>query len=119
MGKHHDFGRIGEAKAVTFLEARGYEVLERNWRFQRAEIDIIARIDETICIIEVKSRKNDSLRPIALAVDRKKIRLLLTAADAYVTENDISFEVRFDIITVLQKGTRFEIEHLQHAFYYF
>ncbi len=119
MGNHNEFGKLGEQMAVDFLLKNGYQILQRNYRFLKAEIDIIARLGAILAIVEVKSRSSDFLLDPAETVNRRKIRLLVSAADAYVVENDLDVEVRFDIITIIKKGSDFEITHLESAFYHF
>ncbi len=119
MGKHNEFGKLGEEKAVAFLIKNGYKIKYRNYRYLKAEVDIIAQKGEILAIVEVKSRSSDFLEPIAQTVDQKKINLLVMAADHFVNEQELDVEVRFDIITILKKGTGFELEHLEDAFYHF
>ncbi len=119
MGKHNEFGKLGEQKAMDFLIKNGYEIKCRNYRYLKAEIDIIAQKENLLSIVEVKSRSSEFLENIAETVNQKKIKLLVSAADFYVTENNLDVDVRFDIITILKKGKSFELEHLEDAFYYF
>lgn len=119
MGKHNEFGKLGEQKAVDFLVENGYEIKYKNYRHLKAEIDIIAQKENILAIVEVKSRSSDFLENIAETVNQKKIKLLVLAADYYVTENDLDIDVRFDIITILKKGKQFQLEHLKDAFYHF
>lgn len=119
MGNHNEFGKLGEQKAVDFLLEKDYEILLRNYRYLKAEVDIIAKKEEELIIIEVKSRTSGFFEDISDTITPKKIRLLTMAADHYIQENDLEVEVRFDIITVIRKGERFEVEHLENAFYHF
>lgn len=119
MGKHNEFGKEGEQMAVDFLIKNGYRIKYRNYYYQKAEIDIIAQKGNTLAIVEVRARSNDQIIPIADTVTKKKIKLLVMAADHYVTENDLDVEVRFDIITILKNSKIFKIEHLEDAFYHF
>ncbi|WP_036381847.1 YraN family protein [Muricauda sp. MAR_2010_75] len=119
MGEHNEFGKQGEALAVAFLLNSGYEICAQNYRYQKAEIDIIARQGNVLAIVEVKSRKMGFLEDISTTINSKKKKLLVMAADHYVQEMDLDVEVRFDVITVVQKGASFEIDHLEDAFYFF
>src|SRR5690554_2189123 len=104
MDKHYRFGKEAEKQAAKYLENNGYEILERNWRFHKLEIDLIAldsKSDEII-IVEVKARIDPMVDPID-SITKKKIRNLVTAADQYLTENDIEQECRFDIIIIEKK----------------
>ncbi|UII77281.1 YraN family protein [Flagellimonas sp. HMM57] len=119
MGKHNEFGKLGEQKAVDFLLKKGYEILYRNYRYLKGEIDIIAKKEDTLCIVEVKSRTSGFFETISDTITKKKIGLLVTTASHYVEENDLDVDVRFDVITIIKKQERFEIEHLENAFYHF
>ena len=119
MGKHNEFGKEGEQLAVDVLIKKGYSIRYRNYRYLKAEIDIIAQKGEVLAIVEVRSRSSDFIENIAETVNQKKINLLVMAADHYVVENDLDVEVRFDIITILKNKSRFELEHIESAFYYF
>lgn len=119
MGKHNEFGKLGEQKAVDFLIKNGYQIKYRNYRYLKGEIDIIAQKEGTLAVVEVKSRSSNFLENIAETVNQKKITLLVTTADHYIITNDLDVEVRFDIITVLKKGNQFELEHFENAFYHF
>lgn len=119
MGKHNEFGKEGEQIAVDFLIKNGYSIKYRNYRYLKAEIDIIAQKDEILAIIEVRSRSSDFIENIAETITKKKIDLLVMAADHYVTEQDSDVEVRFDVITILKNKKVFEIDHLESAFYHF
>jgi putative endonuclease len=119
MGAHNEFGKEGEELATAYLVKKGYHIICRNYRYLKAEIDIIAQKGNTIAIIEVKSRRSAYFENIAETVSKKKIGLLVTAANYYINTNKFEREVRFDIITILKKNDRYIIEHLEDAFYHF
>ncbi|WP_339713545.1 YraN family protein [uncultured Kriegella sp.] len=119
MGKHNEFGKEGEDLAVAYLIEKGYTINYRNYRFLKTEIDIIAQKDDILAIVEVRARSNDQIISIADTVTKKKIKLLVSGADNYVTERNLNIEVRFDIITILKNNKIFKIEHLEGAFYHF
>ncbi|QLG44883.1 YraN family protein [Costertonia aggregata] len=119
MASHNEFGKKGEQLAVDFLVDAGYEIKYRNYRFLKAEIDIVAQKESTLAFIEVKSRSSDYFENIADTVTTKKIKLMVMAADHFVTEQDLDVEVRFDIVTILKKNGKFVIDHLPDAFYHF
>ena len=119
MAEHNDLGKLGEEIAVEFLQKNGYEILETNWTFQKAEIDIIAQKENTLAIIEVKTRSSLDFGLPQDFVKPKKIQLLVKAVNEYVISNDIDIEVRFDIIAVHKEGKSFAVEHLMDAFYHF
>ena len=119
MGKHNEFGKEGERIAKNYLIEKGYNICYQNYRYLKAEVDIIAQKNGILAIVEVRSRSSKFLENIAETVTTKKIKLLVMAADHYVTSQDLDVEIRFDIITILkQKGT-LEVEHLESAFYHF
>ncbi len=117
MADHNDFGKIAEDLAVDFLVRNQYKILARNFRYLKAEVDIIAEFDNQIIIVEVKARNTDTFLEPQEAVNKKKIRLLISAASYYIEENNIEKEVRFDIISVLpNKQKTLEIHHITDAF---
>ena len=117
MADHNDFGKIAEDLAVDFLIKAKYKILVRNFRYLKAEIDIIAEFENQIVIVEVKARHTDAFLEPQEAVNKKKIKLLVSAANYYIEENNIDKEVRFDIISVLpNKQKTLEIHHIIDAF---
>lgn len=119
MGKHNEFGKEGEQIALDFLIKNGYAILHKNYRYLKAEIDIIAQKGEVLAIVEVRSRSSDHIMPIAETITKKKMGLLVNAADHFVVSSDLDLEVRFDVITILKNKSQFEIEHVKDAFYHF
>ncbi|MCL6462371.1 putative endonuclease [Flavobacterium micromati] len=119
MAKHNELGKLGEEMAVEFLQKEGYKIVETNWTFQKAEIDIIAKKENILAIIEVKTRSSLDFGLPQDFVKTKKIQLLVKAVDAYVNERDLDVEVRFDIIAIHKEGKSFVMEHLIDAFYHF
>lgn len=117
MAEHNDFGNLAENLAAEFLTAKNYKVLARNFRYQRAEIDIIAEFENVIIIVEVKARSYDTLIEPQEAVTKKKIKSIVLCTDYFLSENKIDKEVRFDIITVLPDVTgKLQITHIENAF---
>lgn len=117
MAEHNDLGKKAEELAAEFLLKNGYKILARNFRFQKAEIDIISEKDNFIIICEVKARSTDVFNLPQEAVNKRKIKLLVSAADHYLKEFNITKEVRFDIISVLpDKQGNLSIEHIADAF---
>lgn len=119
MSAHQQLGNLGESIACTHLLKNGYRILEQNWRYDRAEIDIIAEVSDFLIVVEVKTRTTDFFGlPSSFVTDRKQ-ELLIKAAEAYILEKDIDKEVRFDIIGIvldpkLPHQTR--IQHITDAF---
>jgi putative endonuclease len=119
MASHNELGKLGEELAIEFLQKNGYDILETNWVFQKAEIDIIAKKENTLAIVEVKTRSSIDFGLPQDFVNPKKIQLLVKAVNEYVISNDMDIEVRFDIIAIHKEDKKFNIEHLIDAFYYF
>jgi putative endonuclease len=119
MAEHNELGKLGEELSVEFLRKDGYTILETNWTFQKAEIDIIAQKENTLAIVEVKTRSSLEFGLPQDFVKPKKIQLLVKAVDEYVVSKNLDIEVRFDIIAVHKEGKSFVIEHLKDAFYHF
>jgi putative endonuclease len=119
MAKHNELGKKGEQLAVDFLLKNNYEIVERNYRFDKAEVDIITKKDSILAIVEVKTRSTVDFGNPQDFVKPKQIQRLVKAVDEYVTVNGLDVEVRFDIIAIVKEGSRFNIEHLQNAFYHF
>jgi putative endonuclease len=119
MAEHNDLGKLGEELAVDFLQQNGYDILETNWTFQKAEIDIIAQKENVLAIVEVKTRSSIEFGLPQDFVKPKKIQLLVKAVNEYVISNDLDVTVRFDIIAINKENGDFNIEHIEDAFYYF
>lgn len=119
MATHNEFGKLGEQLAVDFLIKEGYKIKHRNYRYLKAEVDIIAQKGEVLAVIEVKSRSTDFLDDLNDLVPMKKRKLLVLAADHYVVEKNLEVEVRFDIIMIYEEKDGFKMEHLENAFYHF
>ncbi|WP_194768669.1 YraN family protein [Tamlana sp. I1] len=119
MAKHNELGKKGEDLAVNFLLKKGYTIKERNYRFEKAEVDIIAALKDTLAIVEVKTRSTADFGNPQDFVKPKQIQRLVKAVDAYVINNDLDVEVRFDIIAIVRTDKTFKIEHLEDAFYHF
>jgi putative endonuclease len=116
MAEHNDFGKLGEDLAVDYLTGKGYEILERNWRNVHKEIDIIAKDGKFLVIVEVKTRQTDEYGEPDVAVTRKKQRMLIAAANAYITRKGLDMETRFDIISIVFRDGEPVIEHIEDAF---
>ena len=103
MAEHNEFGKIAEEFITRKYKANGYEILERNWRFHPMELDIIATKDNILIIVEVKGRAYDDFVEPADAVNLKKKRNMVKAANEYMEINEIEMECRFDIAVVIKK----------------
>jgi putative endonuclease len=119
MAKHNELGKLGEELAEGFLKQNGYTILETNWTFQKAEIDIIAQKENIFAVVEVKTRSSIEFGLPQDFVKPSKVKLLVKAMNEYITSNDLDGEVRFDIIAISKEEKNFKIEHIEDAFYHF
>ncbi|MCC8019609.1 MAG: YraN family protein [Rikenellaceae bacterium] len=108
-------GRLGEDAAADWLEGHGYAVLERNWRYGRYEIDIIAERDGELHIVEVKCRAADGLTRPEEAVTPAKFSALRRAAEEYISQRGVDADTRFDLVSVTHSGGKFEVKFVPEA----
>lgn len=116
---HNELGKWGEEYAANYLQRKGYEILQRNFYYDKAEIDIIAMDGETLVMVEVKTRNSAFFGDPQEFVKPSKIKLIVKAANEYIIANDIDNEVRFDIVAILKNKTQEQLEHFEDAFYFF
>ena len=110
-------GRAGEALAATFLERNGFKILERNFRFERCEIDLIAEDGDEIVFVEVKARRSSAYGSPEDAVTEEKQEHVYTAAEGYLYVHDIDHRpCRFDVIAIEYHHGTTEIRHIRNAF---
>jgi putative endonuclease len=120
MSDHNELGKLGEQIAYDFLIDEGYKILDRNWFFQKAEIDIVAQKESgTLVIVEVKTRTSNFVGSPEEFVTKKKIKLLVMAANEYVISKKMNVEVRFDIIAIVKNSKYQHVDHIENAFYFF
>jgi putative endonuclease len=118
VAKHNELGNRGEEIALRYLSERSYEILEKNWRYGRLEVDIIARLEDELIIAEVKTRTGNFMEYPQDAVTRKKQARLINAANAYIYKFSLNINVRFAIITVIfDNHAPFRVDHIENAFY--
>lgn len=110
-----DFGKFAEEKATEFYIARGYAIRERNWRFKRIEIDLIAQTGDTVVFVEVKARSGRGTDPLD-AVTPDKIRRMVRGADIYLKSLDGDLEYRFDIVALTGDFSDYRVEVYEDAF---
>ena len=101
ISEHSQMGIWGEEVAAEYLQDQGYIILERDWHSDHRDIDIIARQDEVVVFVEVKTRRNTDFGSPERAVDWKKRRNLRYAINHYMSYQKIDSPTRFDIITVV------------------
>lgn len=118
MARHNDIGTRGELLARKLLEGKGFEILDENWVFNKAEIDIIAYKDSVIVFAEVKTRSGNYFGEPEDFVDPAKQKLIALAADEYIYLMDHKHEVRFDIISIrFDNLGKYSIDHIEDAFW--
>ena len=117
MAEHNDTGLAGEELAAAFLSQNGYTILEKNWRFGKEEIDIIAQKEDALVVVEVKTRSGSFFGEPEEFVNRQKQKNLIKAVNAYIEKNDLDIEVRFDIIGVILTGNNHRINYIEDAFH--
>jgi len=117
MAEHNDFGNLAEDLAADYLSQKNYKILVRNFRYQKAEIDIVTEFEDLIVVVEVKARSYDTLIEPQEAVTKKKIKSIVLCTDFFMRERNLDKEVRFDIITVLpDQSGKLQINHIEDAF---
>jgi putative endonuclease len=119
-----NIGKIGEEMAVQFLKEKGYQILERNYKFQvpghlqRGEIDIVAKKGDTISFVEVKTLKDPKVEIFPEEkVNFSKTKKLILTAESWLIKNKIPLNSKWqiDVISVLIKGKKKEISHFENA----
>ena len=116
MAEHNETGTKGEEHAALFLSKKGYSILETNWRFKNLEADIIALIDKTLVIAEVKTRKSNYFGEPESFVNKQKQKNLIKTANEYIIRNNMDLEVRFDIVSIILGDSQMKINHIEDAF---
>lgn len=114
--KRNDTGRAGEDAALRYLQEMGMSLLERNWRSEHYELDLVMEYGDSIRIVEVKSLdERDGFDP-TLNMTPQKCGRLVRAARRYIAENPTPKEIHFDVVTVLF-GDATTITYIPSAFY--
>ena len=113
MAAHNELGKWGEDLAATFLEEKGYQIIERDWKSGHHDLDIVAKEGDTLIIREVKTRRNRLFGNPEEAIDYKKRKSLQSAINHYVKTHRFGSSVRFDIISIVGTiGSKPEIDHI-------
>jgi putative endonuclease len=116
MAKHIKQGRLAEKIAATYLEKNGYQIVDRNYRSGKAEVDIIAKKGIFMVFVEVKSLKKVAFGHPETNINSHKTALLFQAANAFQFETKWNQEIRFDAIAVTFLQQAYKIEHFEDAF---
>ena len=111
-------GSLGERIAARHLADAGYEILDRNWRAGRLEIDLVVRAGDTVAFVEVKTRRPGVQAP-AEALSRAQQRRIRRAAGAWLSRHPgAATESRFDLVAVeIDRRGACRVEHVPEAFY--
>ncbi len=117
MAQHLDTGKEGEDKAKAYLQQKGYQILQTNYRYRHAEIDIIAQKGKILIFVEVKTRTNLSHGMPEEFVDATKRRLIMKTAEYFIFDTDWQGDIRFDVISVVLGGREPKVYHIEDAFY--
>ncbi len=116
MAKHITQGKLGEQVSVDYLLKKAYTIEARNYRYKRAEIDIVAKKGNLLVFIEVKSLRSNTHGHPEQKITKNKIQLISRAACAYQYQHKWRQEIRFDSISVNFYPQAFKIEHFEDAF---
>ena len=114
---HTELGIEGEKYACEQLISKGYTLLSRNYRWNRAEIDLVMKDKDRIVFIEVKTRNTAVFGKPYEAVTKSKQKQLIKAANAYIQEKEVQEEARFDVVSIVWNSHGISMEHLKDAFY--
>jgi putative endonuclease len=117
MSQTQSIGSRGEDTAAKYLVNEGHRIIERNWRAGKDEIDLITISGRFLVIVEVKTRTNTFGNAPETSVDERKQKCLMRAAEAYIHENNIEMELRFDIVSVIISSKETTVFHIPDAFY--
>lgn len=116
MAQHNDLGKKGEKQAICYLKNQGYTIFDTNWRFQHLELDIIALKENTLCFVEVKTRRNKLYGEPYQALTKIKQKNIICAANQYIQINNIDYDIRFDLITIISSTAEAELIHYKNVF---
>lgn len=117
MENTREKGAEAEDVASNYLIERGYTIIHRNWYSGHHEIDIVARKNGILAIVEVRSLHRNTFQEPYQSVNKNKQRTIINATNSYIRRFNINDEVRFDIISILYGKNGPEIEHMENAFY--
>lgn len=111
-------GEFGERLAAQHLEAKGYRVIERNYRRREGEIDIIAELGGILAFVEVRCRRGNAMGAAVQSLSRTKQRRLVALAEAYAQDNPgVPDQRRIDVIAVdlAPDGRLLSVAHIEGA----
>jgi len=112
-------GKRAEEHAANYLKKKHYQIIEQNWRYKKAELDIIAKKNDALVFIEVKSRAYSYYGEPETAVNEKKTELIFAAAQAFMEKTNYLWAIRFDIISIIHdnRGRPVLLKHIKDVFF--
>ena len=114
------FGKAGELRAKEYLISKGFEIIKENFRYNRAEVDIIAKDENNkiLAFIEVKSRRNKKFGEPEESVNEQKQQQLINSAEGFLMNETgyDNYDKRFDVIAIYSGGDEEIINHIENAF---
>jgi len=116
LEKHNKLEKEGELIAFMVLQRDGFTILETNWCFQKAKIDIIAKKDGFLIFTEVKTRGSKKFGKPSDGADKKKMALYKDAVEGYLEQYPSEDEIRFDVLNIMIGKDETQIEHIPNAF---
>lgn len=116
MNDNQKLGQWGEDAAVQFLRGKGFEIRELNWKFLHLEIDIVAIDKHELVIVEVKTRGTDAFGEPEVFVNKQKQAKLIRAANLYLEQKKLDYEVRFDVVGIVKRNNESVLKHIPGAF---
>lgn len=109
-------GTEGEDIAAGYLKSKGYNILQRNYKTPYGEADIVAKDNDTVVFVEVKTRKNKSFGQPFEAVDFRKQERLKRIALFFLKNSKSQLKIRFDVMSITTQDGTYQIEHIREAF---
>lgn len=119
MSNSYNFGQEAEKRAADYYCSLGFHILQKNYRYRKAEVGLIVQKEDLLVAVEVKAGSSTYFGDPQSFVSKKKIQLLVMAIDAFIQQSDLAVEVRFDIISYTLERGEWRLEHLPDAFYPF
>ena len=115
-----NLGKYGEELAENHLKQKGYEIVEKNFRYERAEVDLIFKDEDSkvLIFVEVKTRTSKSFGEPEESVTDSKQEQLIKSAEGFLMEHPEydEYEKRFDVVAIYVRGNKEEINHIVNAF---
>jgi putative endonuclease len=110
-------GRRGEDLAARHLAAKGYEIIDRNWRCESGELDLVARDEDDLVFVEVRTRRGQALGSPEESITPAKQARLIDLAQAYVQTRDWQGSWRLDVVAIEmdRRGRLLRLDHYENA----